>query len=510
MSRPPSSPPGPLPSGPPDPPVSPDVPDTLDARQIYESPLASRNASRAMLEIWSPARKFTTWRRLWLALAEAQQELGLSIPANAIEQMRGHLRDIDHAAAADYERRFRHDVMAHIHCFADAAPAARPIIHLGATSQFVNCNTELILIRDALQLVAGKLARTIDALGEFAARHRALPTLGLTHYQPAQPTTVGKRAATWAHDLALGLEEVEYRLASLRFRGVKGTTGTQASFLALFGGDTVEAHAKVEQLDCLVTEKMGWDSQRRFIVTGQTYPRLVDGLVISSLAAVAAAAAKFATDLRLLAGRKELEEPSESDQVGSSAMPYKRNPMRSERIGGLSRFVIGLGSVPYITAAEQWLERTLDDSSTRRLILPEPFLAIDGVLDLTVNVAGGIVVYEKMIRANLMAELPFMATENLMMAAVKAGADRQEVHELIRRHSKEAARRIKSEAAANDLIERLQVEPVFAGIDLDSILDPSRYIGRAPHQVDAFIEKVVDPIRKRYPDRGERRPELRV
>lgn len=476
----------------------------------YVSPLASRNASPEMQAVWSPRTKFTTWRRLWLALAEAEQELGLAISDEQLEELRAHLDDIDYDAAAGYEKKLRHDVMAHVHALGDVAPQARPIIHLGATSQFVNCNAELIQVRQALQIVARKLAGAIDRLGRFAAEYRALPTLGFTHLQPAQPTTVGKRAALWAYDLSLALEEVEHRITSLRFRGVKGTTGTQASFLALFGGDTPEAHAKVEQLDRLVTEKMGWDPERRFVLTGQTYPRVVDGMVAASLAAVAAAAQKFATDVRLLAHRKELEEPFEADQIGSSAMAYKRNPMRSERICGLSRFVIGLTQTPFVTAAEQWMERTLDDSSARRLTLPEPFLALDGVLDLLVNVTSGLVVYPKTIAANLAAELPFMATENLLMAAVQRGADRQEVHEVIRRHSQAAAQRVKEEGAANDLLDRLAGEPTFAGIDLGAVLDPAQFVGRAPRQVDEFIEEVVEPIRQRYAEAMGYEPELKV
>ncbi len=470
----------------------------MDADQRYVSPLASRNASPQMQAVWSPRFRFSTWRRLWLALAEAERELGLDISEAQVEELRAHIEDIDYDKAAEYEKKLRHDVMAHVHTLGDVAPTARPIIHLGATSQFVNCNTELIQMRDALQIVARKLAVAIDRLGKFADQHKHVPTLGFTHFQPAQPTTVGKRAAGWAQDLALALEEVEYRIASLRFRGVKGTTGTQASFLALFGGDTPEAHDKVEKLDQRVTEKMGWPPERRFCVTGQTYPRLVDGLVVSSLAAVASAAQKFATDVRLLANRKEIEEPFEKSQIGSSAMAYKRNPMRSERICGLSRFVIGLTQTPFVTAGEQWLERTLDDSSARRLTLPEPFLAIDGVLDLLVNVTSGMVVYEKTIAANLNAELPFMATENILMAAVQAGGDRQELHEVIRTHSQAAAQRVKAEGAANDLLDRLKDEPAFKDVDLAAALEPSQFVGRAPHQVDSFIAEVVEPIRKRY------------
>jgi len=449
-----------------------------------------------MQEIWSPKRKFGTWRRLWLALAEAEQQLGLTITDAQIAELREHLDDIDFDAAAEYERKLRHDVMAPVHALGDVAPNARPIIHLGATSQFVNCNTELLQMRDALQLVAGKLAAAIDALGTFAVNFRALPTLGFTHYQPAQPTTVGKRATLWAQDLAIALGEVEHRSETLRFRGVKGTTGTQASFLELFTGD----HAKVEELDRLVCQKMGWPAELRFAVTGQTYPRIVDATVLATLATAAAACAKFAGDMRLLANRKELEEPFEPSQIGSSAMPYKRNPMRCERISGLSRFVMGQTQIPFVTAAEQWMERTLDDSSVRRLTLPEPFLALDGVLDLVINVSRGIVVYDKTVEANLAKELPFMASENLLMAAVSRGGDRQELHEVIRGHAQAAALRVKQEGAENDLLERLAGEEAFKGIDLEAVLDPRKFVGRAPQQVDAFIAEVVEPIRTKYAD----------
>ena len=474
-----------------------------DSDVTYRSPLATRNASPAMQAIWSPRRKFTTWRRLWLALAEAQQDLGLPITDQQLDQMRDHLDDVDYDLADGYERKLRHDVMAHVHAWGEQCPAARPIIHLGATSQFVNCNTELLQLRDALTLVAAKLARAIDRLAAFAVRYRDLPTLAFTHYQPAQPTTVGKRAALWGHDLALTLEDVEHRLAALRFRGVKGTTGTQASFLALFeeqGFSRGEAMRHVEELDLLVTRKMDWPVDRRLVITGQTYPRVVDGMVAGTLGAVAAACQKFATDVRLLANRKEIEEPFEADQVGSSAMAYKRNPMRCERICGLSRFIIGMVGTPLTTAAEQWLERTLDDSSCRRLTLPEPFLALDGVLDLVGNVASGMVVYEATVGKNLGAELPFMATENLMMAAVRGGADRQDAHEAIRGHSQAAAQRVKAEGGDNDLLERLKAEPMFASLGdrLAAALDPAAYVGLAPEQVDRFVAEVVTAIRHRY------------
>mgnify|MGYP006425723599 CR=1 FL=1 len=469
----------------------------------YESPLASRNASPGMQAIWSPRRKFTTWRRLWLALAEAEHELGLPVSTEQVEAIRRFVDELNLDVAADYEKKLRHDVMAHVHALGDQVPEARGIIHLGATSQFVNCNTELLQLRDALLLVAGKLAAVIHRLARFAVEHRATPTLGFTHYQPAQPTTVGKRAALWAQDLAIGLAEVEHRLEALRFRGVKGTTGTQASFLALFQNEGLsreQAAAKVEELDVRVTQKMGWDPERRLAITGQTYPRVVDGFVAGTLGGVAAACQKMATDLRLLQSRKEIEEPFGKDQIGSSAMAYKRNPMRCERICGLSRFVIGMTQTPLTTAAEQWFERTLDDSSCRRLTLPEPFLALDGVLDLATDVTSGLVVYPKVIEANLAAELPFMATENLLMAAVRAGADRQEAHESIRKHSLAAAEKVKTQAGENDLLDRLREDPLFANVDIDAAADASSFIGLAPEQVDRFVAEVVEPIRKRYPD----------
>ena len=467
----------------------------------YTSALAERNASAEMQRLFSPRMKFTTWRKLWLALAEAQHELGLQVSEEQLNELRQHLEDINYDAAAQYEARLRHDVMAHVHALGDQAPNARSIIHLGATSQFVNCNTELIQIREALDLVASKLAQAIDRLASFAHQYRDLPTLGFTHFQPAQPTTVGKRATLWANELAIALEEIEHRRNTLRFRGVKGTTGTQASFLALFqnaGFSEQQAHEKVEQLDQRVTEKMGWPAEQRFAVTGQTYPRVIDGLTAAGLAAVAAAGQKFATDLRLLAHRKEVEEPFGKDQIGSSAMAYKRNPMRCERIAGLARFVIGMTQTPFTTAAEQWLERSLDDSSARRLTLPEPFLAVDGILDLIVNVTSGLVVYDNTIAANLNAELPFMASENILMAAVNQGADRQQAHEVIRTHSQAAAERVKREGAANDLLDRLRTEPMFQNIDLDAALDPAAFVGRAPQQVDHFIQHVATPIRHRY------------
>ena len=466
----------------------------MSRNDSYRSPLETRYASPQLRAIWSPQRKFSTWRRLWLALAEAQRELGLDITAAQIEDLAAHLDDIDFEAADRHESRLHHDVMAHIHTLGEVAPAARSIIHLGATSQFVNCNTELLLIRESLDLIARRLAGIVDALGTFAVEHRAVPTLGFTHFQPAQPTTVGKRATLWAADFTIALEDVEHRTASLRFRGVKGATGTQASFLALFDGN----REKVERLDELVAEKMGWPVDRRFVVTGQTYPRLVDAQLLGTLAVAAAGTQKCATDIRLLAHRKEVEEPFEDGQVGSSAMPYKRNPMLCERATGLARFVISLASNGYHTAATQWLERTLDDSANRRLTLPESFLALDGALDAIGRVTRGLVVYPIAIRAHIMTELPFLVTEDILMAAIRNGADRQEAHELIRRHSQDAARLVKVEGKPNDLLDRLRAEAMFKGIDFDALVDPDKLIGVAPEQVDRFVATVVQPIRDRY------------
>lgn len=468
----------------------------MNLNESYRSPLETRYGSAEMRAIWSPQRTYSTWRRLWLALAEAQCELGLNISRGQVEELRAHLDDIDYDRAAEYEARFHHDVMAHIHTLGDAAPKARPIIHLGATSQFVNCNTELIQIRDGLRLVAGKLAALIDTLSTFAARWRDLPTLGLTHLQPAQPTTVGKRATLWANDLAMALEEIEHRLSTLRFRGVKGATGTQASFLRLFDGD----QEKVERLDELVCRKMDWPPDKRFVVTGQTYPRLVDALVVGSLAVTAAAISKCSNDLRLLASRSEVREPAGPEQVGSSTMPHKRNPMLCERATGLARFVMSLPANSLSTAASQWLERSLDDSANRRLVLPQSFLALDAAVEVMRQVAGGLDLCPRTIAFNLNRELAFLAGENILMAAVAAGADRQEVHEILRRHSRAAAERMSTEGGPNDLLDRLGNEPIFAGLDLATFADPVASVGRAPQQVQRFIEQVAEPIRRRYPD----------
>jgi adenylosuccinate lyase len=474
----------------------------------YHHPLTDRYASREMQSVFSPEHRIGVWRRLWLALAESQRELGLRIPAEALEEMRARLDDIDLARAAEYERRFRHDVMAHVHLFGDAAPSARPILHLGATSAFVGDNADLILHREALTLVRARVVRVARALAHFAKEHRALPTLGFTHFQPAQPTTVGKRATLWIQDLLLDVEELDFRLSTLRFRGVRGTTGTQASFLELFSGD----HGKVEALERAVSEKMGFAES--YGVTGQTYPRKVDAAVAGTLAGTAASVSKLGHDLRLLAHLREVEEPFEEEQIGSSAMPYKRNPMRAERICALARHVISLYQDPATTAATQWLERTLDDSANRRLSIPDAFLTLDGALVLAENVARGLRVNAAMIARRLRDELPFMATETLLMRAVENGGDRQELHERIRRHSLAAAERMKS-GGESDLADRLAGDPAF-GMDrtaLDRLLDPARFVGRAPEQVDHFLATWVEPVVERLGDEAERllgAPDVRV
>lgn len=470
----------------------------------YENPLISRYASAEMSSLWSEQRKFSTWRRLWVILAEAEQQLGLPITGEQIAELRGQVDNIDFAAAAKYEKKLRHDVMAHVHTYGDICPSARGIIHLGATSCYVTDNADLLLLREGLQLVARRLMTVIDLLAKFAVQQRSLACLGFTHLQPAQPTTVGKRACLWAYDLVLDLQEVEHRIAEMRARSVKGTTGTQASFLALFHGD----HAKVRELERLVAKKIGFDES--YAVTGQTYTRKVDSQIVDVLSGIAQSAHKLTTDLRLLASRKEMEEPFEADQIGSSAMAYKRNPMRSERVCALSRFVISLQSSTANTVATQWMERTLDDSANRRLVLPQAFLAIDAILVLLQNIASGLVVYPQVIARNLNEELPFMATENLLMAAVERGGDRQELHEVIRKRSHEAAAVVKQQGKPNDLLERLAAEKDFAGVDLQAALDPAQYVGRAPEQVDEFVTEVVEPLRARYANQQQLSAELKV
>src|SRR3954469_17098020 len=462
------------------------------SHEIYENPLISRYASREMATLWGDQRKFSTWRRLWVALAEAEAELGLPVTAEQIAELRTHTDDIDFDAAEQYERKLRHDVMAHVHAYGDQCPAARPIIHLGATSCYVTDNTDLILMRESLQMVAGRLAAVIVALADFAKKYRDLPTLSFTHLQPAQPTTIGRRACLWAYDLALDLAEVEHRISSLKARSVKGTTGTQASFLELFNGD----HAKVRQLEQLVAKKIGFDST--YALTGQTYSRKVDAQVLDTLSGIAASSHKAATDLRLLASRKEIEEPFEKEQIGSSAMAYKRNPMRSERICALARFAMNLASNATDTHATQWMERTLDDSANRRLVIPQAFLAIDAILILYQNVATGLVVYPQVIAKHLHEELPFMATENILMAAVAAGGDRQTLHESIRQHSQAAAAVVKEQGGPNDLITRLKADKAFAEADIDSAIDPANLVGRSREQVDELLTETVGPLRERY------------
>lgn len=472
----------------------------------YENPLIARYASTAMAELWGDQRKFSTWRRLWVALAEAEAELGLDVRESQIAEMRAAVDEIDFAAAQCYERELRHDVMAHIHTFGDRCPDARPIIHLGATSCYVTDNTDLILMREGLQLIRERLVTVLASLGKFAATQRALACLGFTHLQPAQPTTVGKRACLWAYDLVLDLEEVVHRLSTLKARSTKGTTGTQASFLALFGGD----HQKVRALERRVAEKMGFADT--YAVTGQTYSRKVDAQVVDTLAGIAQSAHKAATDLRLLASRKEVEEPFESKQIGSSAMAYKRNPMRSERICSLARFALSLQTSPPQTVATQWMERTLDDSANRRLVIPQVFLAIDAILVLYQNVASGLIVYPRVIERNLREELPFMATENILMAAVAAGGDRQDLHERIRQHSLAAAARVKQEGHENDLLQRLAGDEAFTAVDWTRVLDSAQFVGRAPEQVDEFLAEVLDPAVNRWSVEGTRgdQPEVRV
>ncbi|MDR1613200.1 MAG: adenylosuccinate lyase [Planctomycetota bacterium] len=471
---------------------------TRDRREYYDNPLVDRYASREMAALFSPRRRIETWRRLWTVLAESERELGLPISARQVEELRERSGDIDWEAADKREREVRHDVMAHVHAYGLVAPLAAPIIHLGATSCYVTDNGDLVLFREALEMIESKLAAVVFALADFAKERRGLPTLGFTHFQPAQPTTVGKRAALWAQDFLLDLAEIREFAEKLRLRGATGTTGTQASFLALFDGD----HEKCEELNRLIAKKLGFAGT--LSVTGQTYTRKLDSQLLARLAGVGESAAKFASDLRLLAHLKEIEEPFERNQIGSSAMAYKRNPMRSERICSLARFLASLPLNGYMTHSTQWLERTLDDSADRRLSLPQAFLAADAILELCHDVASGLVVYPKVMERRLALELPFMVTEDILMAAVKAGGDRQELHERIRVHARASADRIKREGLENDLIERLRGDPAFAPVvgGFDRLLDAGRYVGRAPEQVDAFIRNEIEPLRAEYPDAG--------
>ncbi|MCB9495431.1 MAG: adenylosuccinate lyase [Fibrobacteria bacterium] len=458
--------------------------------QSVDNVLESRYASAEMARIWSPSFKFGTWRQLWIWLAESEMELGLPIGPEQVEELRRTAHQIDFERAAFYEKKLRHDVMAHVHAWGEIVPNAKGIIHLGATSQFVGCNTDLIQMREALRILKKRLARAIAALAKFCDTHKDLPTLGFTHFQPAQPTTVGKRAATWLQDLVMDYHEVVRLIDWLPFRGVKGTTGTQASFMELFEGD----ESKIDELDRLVTTKAGF--QRPLTISGQTYTRHIDSRVMHVLGEIAVSCARFGNDIRLLQHLKEVEEPFEKDQIGSSAMAYKRNPMRSERMGALSRIVLAQQQVIDSTAAAQWFERTLDDSAAKRIAVPQAFMAADACLVILENVANGLVVYPKMIEARLLSELPFMATENIMMQAVKKGGDRQELHELIRVHSMAAGAVVKQEGKPNDLLDRLAADPAFGLTreQLDAVLDPKLYVGRAPSLVGRFLAEEVQPI----------------
>ncbi len=470
-------------------------------KEFYESPLNSRYASEAMQRLFSPDRKFRTWRQLWIALAETERDLGLDITEQQIAELKAHADEINYEAAAREEALVRHDVMAHVHAYGEQCPAAKGIIHLGATSCYVGDNTDLILMAEALRLIRGQLLAVISQLAVFAQKYKDLPTLGFTHFQPAQPVTVGKRATLWIQDLMMDLSDLDHVLGSIAFLGSKGTTGTQASYLNLFDGD----HDKVKELDRRIAQKMGF--AQVYPVAGQTYSRKVDSRVLNVLAGIAQSAHKFSNDIRLLQHLKEIEEPFEKGQIGSSAMAYKRNPMRSERIASLTRFVLAAAVNPAYTAAEQWFERTLDDSANKRIAVPEAFLATDAVLMLYNNISAGLVVYPKVIERHLADELPFMATENILMAAVKRGGDRQDLHERIRVHSMAAGNRVKQDGAANDLLERIAADPVF-GLDLkqlDQLLDANLYIGRAPQQVDEYLRETIAPLlaKEQLPTAGD-------
>ena len=456
----------------------------------YVSPLSERYASREMQYIFSPDMKFRTWRKLWIALAETEKELGLPITQEQIDELKAHAEDINYEVAKEREKQVRHDVMSHVYAYGVQCPKAKGIIHLGATSCYVGDNTDIIVMTEALKLVRRKLVNVIAELAKFADAHKALPTLAFTHFQPAQPTTVGKRATLWMQEFLLDLEDLEFVLSTMKLLGSKGTTGTQASFLELFDRD----QETIDKIDPMIAEKMGF--KECYPVSGQTYSRKVDTRVLNVLAGIAASAHKFSNDIRLLQHLKEVEEPFEKSQIGSSAMAYKRNPMRSERIASLSRFVMVDALNPAITSATQWFERTLDDSANKRLSVPEGFLAIDGILDLCLNVVDGLVVYPKVIEKRLRSELPFMATENIMMDAVKAGGDRQELHERIRELSMEAGRNVKVEGKDNNLLELIAADPAFnmSLEDLQKTMDPAKYTGRAAVQVDNFLNKVVNPV----------------
>jgi len=456
----------------------------------YQSPLSERYASKEMQYIFSPDMKFRTWRKLWIALAETEKELGLPISQEQLDELKAYAEDINYDVARERERKVRHDVMSHVYAYGVQCPKAKGIIHLGATSCYVGDNTDIIVMTEALKLVKKKLVNVIACLAEFADTYKALPTLGFTHFQPAQPTTVGKRATLWMQEFLLDLEDVEYVIGTMKLLGSKGTTGTQASFLELFDGN----YETVKKIDPMIAKKMGF--KECYPVSGQTYSRKVDTRVLQVLSQIAASAHKFSNDIRLLQHLKEVEEPFEKNQIGSSAMAYKRNPMRSERIASLARFVIVDALNPAITSSTQWFERTLDDSANKRLSVPEGFLAVDGILDLCLNVADGLVVYPKVIEKRLLSELPFMATENIMMDAVKAGGDRQELHERIRKLSMEAGKHVKEEGKENDLLELIAADPEFpmTAAELEKTMDPSKYVGCAREQVDTFLSEVVEPV----------------
>ena len=473
----------------------------------YESPLSSRYASEEMLYLFSADKKFSTWRKLWVALARAEMELGLPVTQEQVDELEAHIYDIDYEKAAAWEKKLRHDVMAHVHTYGELCPKAMPIIHLGATSCYVGDNTDVILMREGLILVRNKLVQVLDALAKFAREYKALPTLGFTHFQAAQLVTVGKRASLWMNDLLLDLEEVEHRISTLKLLGSKGTTGTQASFLELFNGD----HEKVKELERKIAAEMGFDGV--VPVSGQTYSRKMDYSVLSVLSGIAQSASKFATDMRLLCHLKEVEEPFEKNQIGSSAMPYKRNPMRCERICSLARYVIVDAGNPAVTAATQWFERTLDDSANKRISVPEAFLAVDAILNIYRNVASGLVVHPKVIEKHVLEELPFMASENIMMDAVVRGGDRQELHERIRVLSQEAGRNVKDLGLSNNLIDLIAADPAFGMTkeELTAHLEPGRYIGRCPEQVEEFLTEAVQPVLEKYADvLGEKETELKV
>ena len=458
----------------------------------FDHPLTGRYASEEMQRLFSTGHRYTTWRRMWLALAEAERELGLEIPAEAVEQMRANLEmtEDDLERVKTYDKRTRHDVMAHLEAFADRAPAAKPILHLGATSAFVGDNAELLITRDALDLVIKRLLAVVAALAEFAERWADEPTLGMTHFQPAQPTTVGKRACLWMQDFLLDLERLRFERERLKLRGAKGTTGTQATYLELFDGD----HAKVRELDRLVAEKLGFEAT--YPVTGQTYPRKIDAFILDALSGVAQSAAKLATDIRLLARLKELREPLADDQIGSSAMPYKANPMRSERVTALARWLMAMAANPAQTAAAQWLERTLDDSANRRMAIPEAFLTADAILRIVHNVVDGLQVFPAMVARNLAEELPLMASEVILMEGVRRGGDRQALHERLRVHSRKAAQAVLEEGADNPFLELVAEDPAVPlnHGELEALLDPARFVGRAPQQVREFLAEVVQPV----------------